>query len=406
MTRRWAGGATEDQIFHSFFTGVLGNAIQPMNGIKGGNTPNAKGTGLFSAGLPGRGDALVTTFYTPDGSGNHYIDDAAYLMQLGARECDFDFAYAGNVWEPYYFADFPTCDECVEGRALELQFGPPGDLVFDAHRTVGEGVQARIEMNHILEAEVPSDGAIEIGIGPFESRSEVVIHNMGTTAAEVLFVPSAGGTAIPLTIPAAGRVTVPPYASPAPLAQYTATIADNGGVRVGAFLSIETTYAFEVDAAPLAGSAPVLSVELRRDPGLINDNLSLRVVGRDPAPGGRLWIVGHEPGAVVGVDPDGEPVLSGESGAVSAISAGPNPFVKETTLRFTLERDAIVRAEIFDATGRLVRSAPEQALRAGAWSIPWSGEDDRGIAVPAGVYFYRIDVDGKKSEARKVVRIE
>ena len=30
------------------------------------STPHAQGTGLFSAGVPGRGDALVATFLTPN----------------------------------------------------------------------------------------------------------------------------------------------------------------------------------------------------------------------------------------------------------------------------------------------------------------------------------------------------
>jgi flagellar hook assembly protein FlgD len=90
---------------------------------------------------------------------------------------------------------------------------------------------------------------------------------------------------------------------------------------------------------------------------------------------------------------------------LSDLAAGPNPFGAETALRFTLRQPAAVGAQIFDAQGRLVRSV-ERQLAAGAWSLPWNGHDAAGAESPAGVYFYRVSVDGEEVGSGKLVRVE
>ncbi|MEZ4655426.1 MAG: hypothetical protein R3E12_18000 [Candidatus Eisenbacteria bacterium] len=356
MTRRYAGGINVEQTFHSFFTGVLGNAIQPMNGIKGGSTPRAQATGLFSGGVPGRGDALVTTFLTPN-NGTQYISDAAHLMQLGTRECDFDFTYSQSPFQVYYLGELSTCQQCIEGQALELDYGPPGDLVIDAIQTVGQQILGRLEVTHIMEGNLPNGGSVQIGIGPFQDRSEITIHNMSDTATEILFAPSAGGTAVPYQIPAQGFVTVPPFASASGLAQYTATISDIGTGRLSTPISIETTYGFEINASAATGGTPGFSTTLERDPGLFNENLSVTMFGHDPV-GGTVLLAAHPNGATVDVpetEGDGPDVIDTAS-AVADLRVGPNPFKESSTLRFRLTQSAHVETSIYDA---VARSAPQ-----------------------------------------------
>lgn len=400
MTRRWSDDTEEDWEFFNIFGGVLANAIEPMNGIKGGCTPRAQGTGLFSAGVPG-GDALVTTFLTPAVDPNNYTPDAAHLMELGAAECEYELTFQESPLQSMYLGEFLTCQECIEGRALELDFGPPGDLVFDLFDLVGNGINARLEMLHTTEFYFRNDESVQFGIGPFQERSTISIRNMSTLQAEILFVPSAGGTAIPFTIPAQSAVTVPAFTSPTPLSQYTATITALGARP--AHLSVETTYAFDIETAGLRADTPAFQATPLRDSSLINDVMQVRVVGQDPVAGGKILMVAHAPGTTVDVTPD---EIAPTEALLSDLAAGPNPFAGETTLRFTLQRPAAVGAQIFDAQGRLVRAVDERPLTAGSWSLSWNGRDAAGTESPAGVYFYRVSVDGEEVGSGKLVRVE
>ena len=68
-----------------------------------------------------------------------------------------------------------------------------------------------------------------------------------------------------------------------------------------------------------------------------------------------------------------------------------------------------VEAEIFDLTGRLVRSLEQQrAVSTGRYAIPWDGKDDGGNRLPPGLYAVRLrldtDTDGTGIERREIIR--
>ena len=81
-------------------------------------------------------------------------------------------------------------------------------------------------------------------------------------------------------------------------------------------------------------------------------------------------------------------------GAISVLSATPNPFTEETVLKYYLSAEARVRAHIYDRTGRLVRALAEQQQSDGVQQIRWDGRTDDGKRLPAGVYFCRLSTDG------------
>jgi flagellar hook assembly protein FlgD len=64
-----------------------------------------------------------------------------------------------------------------------------------------------------------------------------------------------------------------------------------------------------------------------------------------------------------------------------------------------------VGAEIFDAQGRQVRALGPQRLTAGSWMFEWDGRDGHGELAPTGVYFYRLEVEGREAADGKLVRI-
>ncbi|MCA9750722.1 MAG: DUF1565 domain-containing protein [Gemmatimonadetes bacterium] len=82
----------------------------------------------------------------------------------------------------------------------------------------------------------------------------------------------------------------------------------------------------------------------------------------------------------------------GSSGVVSA-SAAPNPFRRDTSIRFALGRPGAVSIDIVDVSGRRVRSLSAEELPAGAQSVSWDGRDDAGHSVSSGVWFARVTTE-------------
>ena len=86
--------------------------------------------------------------------------------------------------------------------------------------------------------------------------------------------------------------------------------------------------------------------------------------------------------------------------------AYPNPFNPQTVIPFLLPQ-AIqsVHLRIHNEMGQPVRTLVDGALGAGAHHVTWDGLDDRGSAVPSGVYFCWLKADGVGT-GRKIVRLE
>jgi hypothetical protein len=73
-----------------------------------------------------------------------------------------------------------------------------------------------------------------------------------------------------------------------------------------------------------------------------------------------------------------------------SISAYPNPFNPETTVRYTLPARGRVTIEVFDARGAHVAKLVDAVTPAGAYTVTWNGHDDRGNTVSSGVFFARL----------------
>jgi subtilisin family serine protease len=68
----------------------------------------------------------------------------------------------------------------------------------------------------------------------------------------------------------------------------------------------------------------------------------------------------------------------------------PNPFNPSTTIRFALPDAAHTRVVIFDIAGRKVKTLVDGMLPAQNHEAIWTGNDEAGHGVSAGVYFYRV----------------
>ena len=98
-------------------------------------------------------------------------------------------------------------------------------------------------------------------------------------------------------------------------------------------------------------------------------------------------------------------VISGvddaEVPASLSLAAGiPNPANPATTVRFAVPTAGMVRLQIHDLRGRLVRRLVQSDLPAGNHSVLWTGRDDAGRAAASGVYIVRLEAAGRVRTGR------
>jgi hypothetical protein len=72
------------------------------------------------------------------------------------------------------------------------------------------------------------------------------------------------------------------------------------------------------------------------------------------------------------------------------LSNKPNPFMASTRLRYFLVSEGSVSLEVFDVSGRRVRTLVEGRAAPGQHHTTWDGCDDEGRPVASGVYFARL----------------
>ncbi len=107
------------------------------------------------------------------------------------------------------------------------------------------------------------------------------------------------------------------------------------------------------------------------------------------------------------VEPSGPGTGIAEVEARNALSLPhPNPFNPMTTVEYSVEAGGRVLAEVYDLSGRLVRTLLDSEVPAGtAGRLVWDGTDSRGAACASGVYFCRIQAPGLGA-TRKLVLLK
>ena len=93
----------------------------------------------------------------------------------------------------------------------------------------------------------------------------------------------------------------------------------------------------------------------------------------------------------------------GGSPLLDLLRAGPNPFSDSVTLTYRMPSEhGPVRLVVYDVSGRAVCSLAEGPCDRGAHTAVWHGLTDSGVPAASGVYFARLEVEGR-SVSRKLV---
>lgn len=101
-----------------------------------------------------------------------------------------------------------------------------------------------------------------------------------------------------------------------------------------------------------------------------------------------------------GINPGGGP-----SAAIALAQPRPNPSAGlPTTLSYALAAGEAASLSIVDLRGRTIRRLWSGAGTGAAQIVFWDGRDDRGAAVPTGVYFARLAGEAGRTARQKLVR--
>ena len=69
----------------------------------------------------------------------------------------------------------------------------------------------------------------------------------------------------------------------------------------------------------------------------------------------------------------------------------PNPFNPVTTINFSIPEQSFITLNVFDLSGRLVKTLWNSQMNVGHHSVNWNGVDAYGNEVSAGIYIYTLE---------------
>ncbi|HEX2897122.1 MAG TPA: PKD domain-containing protein, partial [candidate division Zixibacteria bacterium] len=84
----------------------------------------------------------------------------------------------------------------------------------------------------------------------------------------------------------------------------------------------------------------------------------------------------------------------------------PNPFNPKTEISFFLPEAAQVSVEIFNILGQRITTLLDGQVNAGLNTLTWNSEDEIGVPVSSGIYFYRILVEDRAPVTKKMILIK
>jgi len=83
----------------------------------------------------------------------------------------------------------------------------------------------------------------------------------------------------------------------------------------------------------------------------------------------------------------------------------PNPFNPTTQILFSLPNSERVSLTIYNLIGQKIATLVDGTMAAGSHVVTWNGRDSRGMQLPSGVYFYRLESPGF-SAARRMLMLK
>ncbi len=96
------------------------------------------------------------------------------------------------------------------------------------------------------------------------------------------------------------------------------------------------------------------------------------------------------------------PLEHEEDELVNTFDNYPNPFNPTTTIRLSMAKEAYAEISIFNIKGQRIKTLINDVLPAGEHSVVWSGNNDNGVKVASGIYFYKLQA-GTYIKTKKMI---
>ncbi len=84
----------------------------------------------------------------------------------------------------------------------------------------------------------------------------------------------------------------------------------------------------------------------------------------------------------------------------------PNPFNPATTISFSIPEESHAEISIYNIKGQKIKQLHSDQLSADRHSVVWDGRDDSGKPVSSGVYFYKLEANGKTEAVKKCLLLK
>lgn len=84
----------------------------------------------------------------------------------------------------------------------------------------------------------------------------------------------------------------------------------------------------------------------------------------------------------------------------------PNPFNPSTIIEFSIQNNSEIELLIYNIKGQKIKILAKNEFSEGSHSIIWNGDDDSGNSVSSGIYFYRLNINGKTEAVRRCLLLK
>ena len=84
----------------------------------------------------------------------------------------------------------------------------------------------------------------------------------------------------------------------------------------------------------------------------------------------------------------------------------PNPFNPTTIIEFSIQKEAKVDLVIFNIIGQKIKTLVHNEFIKGVHSTIWNGDDESGKLVSSGIYYYKLNINGKTKVVKKCLLLK
>lgn len=407
-------GQTHQTVVEYFYNGFLSNirSYTPSAlGVKGGYTGGGRITAVYAADAV-EGEVFATMFGLRNVEKGDVVTDClgctgSSLLELGRADCQEDDLVFPPPPPPHDYGSFtslPACPDSVRRLTLHDVTPAPGDALIEVYRQthVAAGVPVRLAVVRSSEAILAPGALNNYGITGALAHQGARIVNRGAATANFVVTLSHPAATFNYALAPSAEVILPPFPGP-PAAAYTMSIQSSSAATITLEVN-ERGYRFETTLADAPNNLPSFTTTLRRDGDFSDEMMGVYLVGTQNHCDEELGLRVRPPGTTSGAIETAPPPPETAS-PLALRPPQPNPFSTGTALSFALAQPGPVSIEAYDLQGRLVRRLLADAPRAaGEHRELWDGRDDRGRAVPSGIYLVRVRTR-EASRTERVVRL-